>query len=173
MKPLFGVKMEGFEQAQKALQLFQKAMEAEKPKLMASFAKIAVRDMKAAIRSGMGGTVPHVSANYQREKSRSGFGSVTLLRTGRYARSISATVTNNGAQIFAKGNNLRKIPNSTIGMWLEYGTKWMPPRPHWRVVALKLQVIFPQMARKSVEKAWRIAVKQAGAWNTPGGMGGR
>lgn len=153
----FQMRMAGAEAARKTIAFFIRFMDEEKPKLLKSFGEYAVQEMRAAIRSSMGGTVKAVSPGYQRRKTAAGYGSVTLVRRGRYARSISATVLKNGVQLFAKGSNFKKIPYSTIGMWLEYGTKFMPPRPHWRVMGKRLEHEFPERAHKTVQKAWTRA----------------
>jgi hypothetical protein len=98
-------------------------------------AKQFADDLKAIISRQLIAWVP-LSKGYARYKRRMGLDPRTLIATGKYVNSIQPIQQ-------PDGNWLVSVPNTPLGdgskhtlrdlaRWLEYGTRTMPARPHWR-----------------------------------------
>lgn len=98
----------------------------------------------------------HVALNplYRRWKVKHGLDPRILIATGKYVESIVARKQNKTTWLVAPaaGETFGKAGRamSTLGLWLEYGTKHMPARPHFRPEAARLQVELVQMGKRGV-----------------------
>jgi len=77
-----------------------------------------------------------LSSGYAKKKKMLGLDSRILIATGRYVRSIRAEKQLDGSWQVAVPNTpltpAGKYTLQDLAKWLEFGTKKMPARPHWR-----------------------------------------
>lgn len=92
-------------------------------------------DLKALITRQLIAWVP-LNKKYARKKRMMGLDPRILIATGRYVSSIQPIAQQDGSWVVAlPDEKLRpgsKYTLKDLGRWLEYGTRHMPARPHWR-----------------------------------------
>lgn len=92
-------------------------------------------DLKALITRQLIAWVP-LSPKYVKRKRMLGLDPRILIATGRYVSSIQPIAQDDGSYIVSVPNQpLRsgsKYTLQDLARWLEYGTRNMPARPHWR-----------------------------------------
>lgn len=106
-----------------------------------------------------------LSPGYARWKRRRGLDPRILIATGLYVQSIGArpysaafggrqTDTEAWVVSPAPGARHGKLALSTLGLWLEYGTRRMPARPHFRPEAAR---VANEMKRKGTTNVKKLA----------------
>jgi hypothetical protein len=92
-------------------------------------------DLKALITRQLIAWVP-LSPGYAKRKRMLGLDPRILIATGRYVNSIQPIAQPDGSWVVSVPNEpLRsgsKYTLKDLARWLEYGTRHMPARPHWR-----------------------------------------
>ena len=153
-----------YNRAHEFLQALPRSYEREKERAMRHFGINTLVDLQLRIQSGT--TQPGLSPAYREWKAENGYNLGTLIRTGTYLRSLQLDVTPDGFSISPVGmepnieqmygSRVKSEPRSyeEIAMWLEYGTKRMPARPHWRPTAYRARGKFPSVMRTVVEAAF-------------------
>ena len=94
-------------------------------------------DLKAMIERQIITWVP-LNKKYARRKRLLGQDPRILMATGRYVRAIHAEKQADGSWQVAVPNTPLKVGSKhtlqDLAKWLEFGTKTMPARPHWRPI---------------------------------------
>jgi hypothetical protein len=149
------------------LKALPRSYERERAREMRNFGTNTLVALQMKIASGETG-VP-LSPAYLRWKERLGLDTGRLVRTRHYYYNLSLTTTDTGFEITPTGiepaifDKYKRLVNpnpqsyDVIAKWLEYGTKRMPARPHWRPVAFRAEKEFPQIMANVVEAAFRRA----------------
>jgi hypothetical protein len=91
-----------------------------------------------------------LNEQYLQWKIRMGYDRRILIRTGDYLDAITVVRQGRGARvdIDTSARTMNNIPMTLLAKWLEYGTRKMPARPHWRPTSLWAQ------------RTWRATVDQ-------------
>jgi hypothetical protein len=104
-----------------------------------AIAKELAKDFRANIYKQRFKLVP-LTRQYLRSKIRKGLDKRVLIATKKYVRNIQAIQTPYGARIGLRdtyrydkiGKKTKKLAYVLLQLWLEFGTKNMPARAHWR-----------------------------------------
>jgi len=92
-------------------------------------------DLKEILQRQLISWVP-LKAGYAKRKRMLGLDPRILIATARYVKSIQATQQRDGTWIVAVPKEplsaRSKYTLRDLAKWLEYGTRTMPARPHWR-----------------------------------------
>jgi hypothetical protein len=92
-------------------------------------------DVKAILSRQLIAWVP-LNREYARRKREMGMDPRILIATGRYVNSIQPIEQKDGSWVVSvpaeplQGSNKHTLKD--LARWLEYGTRTMPARPHWR-----------------------------------------
>lgn len=106
--------------------------------------------------------VPALSSAYLREKAQRRWSLKTLVRTGGYAKAIRAKYIKGQLRIVAEGEDaISGVKYGEIARHLEFGTKRMPARPHWRPMIPWAKRAFSKYIRK-----W--AAETVAKWSSKG-----
>ncbi len=115
---------------------------------------------------------PPTSEEFTQWKKRHGFDTRTLVMTKEYMNSIivfEAPIGNKknyyavSVGVVDKPHSRAKVAMSLLAKWLEYGTKHMPARPHWRVVWEGFRVRIPMYSEKiRIEVMRELYAKESG-----------
>lgn len=111
------------------------------------FAEITQKKLQEGIRKQTFKLAP-LTKHYLRRKVREGYDRRILMRSSEYVDSIQ--IFKQGRRIWGVGIPVRKKSHKkTLEMWklahyLEYGTKRMPARPHWRPVIAWVEKAWPK-----------------------------
>lgn len=118
-----------------------------------TMAKRGAANIKRRIYAQSYGHAP-LNPLYRKRKKRHGLDTRILIATGAYVASIEARRQNKHQWIIAPrpGASHGRRAMSTIGLWLEYGTRRMPARPHFRPEAAKLRKEMMAEAKKRASK---------------------
>lgn len=118
-------------------------------------AKLSAERIKRNIYKQSYGHVP-LSRPYLKWKIKRGLDARILIATGAYVASIEARKQNATTWIVAPraGTQHKGRALSTIGLWLEYGTRNMPARPHFRP---DLQIVYQRLQQSGETSAKKIA----------------
>ena len=146
------------------LQRLPRSYERERERGMRNFAVNTLVDLQMRIQSGA--TSPGLSGPYKAWKAAEGHDPGVLVRTRTYYRNLKLDITPTGFSItpegvepnirqmfgFRKNSELRTYED--IALWLEYGTRRMPARPHWRPTAYRSKSQFPHVMGNIVQAAF-------------------
>lgn len=128
-----------------------KAVRVGMPEYRRTFAGI-VRDLiKAGIQTQFF-TLKPLTKRYLKWKIRHGYDRRILIRTGNYLDSIIVRDIKRGSAVTIdpKARTFNGQPMWKLAHWLEYGTKRMDPRPHWRPVSSWVQGAWPKYLKAVV-----------------------
>jgi hypothetical protein len=146
------------------LQRLPRSYERERARAMRNFGINTLVDLQTRIQDG--NTSPALSPEYKTWKAENGFDTGTLVKTRSYYRNIRIEFTDTGFSIIPDGVEpnvahmfgFRKKSEprtyEDIALWLEYGTKTMPARPHWRPTSYRARGKFPHIMGKTVQAAF-------------------
>lgn len=115
----------------------------------------ASQAVKAGIEAQAFGHAP-LNKDYREQKKNKGLDSRILIATGQYVRSITYWKEGKGswvAGIRRGATHSGGVDMAQLGKWLEYGTKNMPARPHFRPIAREM--------RKGIKKGYSTAIRKA------------
>lgn len=106
-----------------------------------------------------------LSKEYARHKREMGLDPRILIATGRYINSIQPIEQKDGSWVVSVPNELlqgsTKHTLKDLARWLEYGTRTMPARPHWRP-AMQLWRTKIYQVRRRVRHDIATEMKRAG-----------
>ena len=109
-------------------------------------------DLKEILQRQLISWVP-LSSGYAKRKRMLGLDPRILIATARYVRSIQATQLRDGTWIVAVPEEPlspgSKYTLRDLARWLEYGTRTMPARPHWRPAAQLWRTKIYQVRRRA------------------------
>lgn len=146
------------------LQRLPRSYERERARTMRNFGTNTLVDLQMRIQEG--NTSPSLSPAYKAWKGENGFDTGTLVKTRSYYRNLRLDSTDTGfsiipegvepnvAQMFGFRKKSEPRTYEEIAIWLEYGTKKMPARPHWRPTAYRARGQFPSLMGKTVQAAF-------------------
>lgn len=90
-----------------------------------------------------------LSQDYAEQKAAEGKDGRTLIATGRYVNSIGAWKESEGTWRVG----IQDSAMEQLGQWLEYGTRNMPARPHFRVAG--------ELAKRELQAGFQGALRRA------------
>jgi len=98
-----------------------------------------------------------LSRRYLEQKIACGYDRRILIRSGDYLNAIRVRTTARSAAVEVNPNSKTDtgIPMNTLALWLEYGTRRMPARPHWRPTALWAQYTWYAMMEREITRRVR------------------
>ena len=153
-----------FNRTHEFLDRLPRSYEREKARAMRHFAIDTIVFLQQKIASGTTGAA--LSGPYRRWKGQKGLETGKLIRTRSYYRNLRLDITPDGFAIIPEGiepdivgmygKRVNSSPRSydEIAGWLEYGTRKMPERPHWRPTSYRARAKFPHIMRGVVEAAF-------------------
>lgn len=105
--------------------------------------------------------VPGLTPTYLAEKARRKWSLKTLFRTGGYVHSIRARYSNGFLRILPEGEDpVSGVKYREIAKHLEFGTRRMPARPHWRPMIPWAKKEFAKFIRTWTEKAMAAVIEE-------------
>ena len=180
---MFTFKWDGsYNTAHEFLQRLPRSYERERERAMRHFGVNTLVALQQKIAAGQTGVA--LSPTYLAWKQKLGLQPGKLIRTRSYYYLLELERTETGFTIVPTGvepaieNEFKRVVNPNpqsyedVAVWLEYGTKKMPARPHWRPIAAEARARFPGVMREVIEAAFARA-RQGTYGGSPTGYSAR
>jgi len=137
-----------WEKTARQLTAITASLRASIPRGVHSFAEIVRDRIKTGILTQSFRLKP-LTKRYLKWKIRHGYDQRILIRTGHYVQSIIVRDTARGSAVDVdpKARTFNGQPMWKLAHWLEYGTKRMDPRPHWRPTIPWAQSAWPRFMK--------------------------
>ncbi len=105
-----------------------------------------------------------LSTRWKSFKAKHGLDPRILIATGTYVASIQPRQLSKDRWVVAPAANVTMANKnkaiSTLGLWLEFGTQFMPPRPHFRPEIKVAEALMLKQGRESIKKIRRDWARQ-------------
>lgn len=135
-----------------AVEKLMERFKREESSLLREFGKKVEQELRRRIKQQKL-EVPGLTPAYLAEKARRKWSLKTLIRTGGYMNSIRAQYTNGSLKLLPVGEDpISGVKYSEIARHLEFGTRRMPARPHWRPMIPWAKKAFSKYIRSWAEK---------------------